>query len=436
MSSPEVPNVIDRAEKSLIRSYLISTDIESIKRGDLNRDRRRLMLLLNILNVILWVHAVIGFLADSNSSLHFYFLNPLYGYGYIGKIWNGAYTGGLIAVVANFMVFYINESRGTLEILNFKKMYERLEHPSTEEINSFLYFLRVAINVGKLTFVGIWIPMVGFRGLGAVIGAYKFNSVAFLIASIPVILGYMIMNYYAALTHIYTHLLIAQSTMYLKLRLSRVEKSLQSVVAFAKTETTLSQKTIVKKVVRVTNEQLRVLKDILTEVSDHNKCVKYWLKHEIIITGGVLANLVVATLGDIEWYYKLSTIVTVSGWAAPVWLSFINSAVLFVKIRSMAKILHSCQSYLRIREKFEKRSKSATVFRESQVSPTEVVKTKHQTLRMMHRVSSTFLRIGYTEGNGKSFSPASLGQFLSTIFFTSVMFLNSKSSAIKDLLSM
>ena len=436
MSSQEVGKIIDKLEKNLIRDLLISADIESITHGNVNSRRRRLMLLVNILNGILQVHSAIGFLAGSKSSLHFYFLNPFYGYGYIGKIWNGAYTGGLLAVVANFMVFYINESRGTLEILHLKKMYERLDHPSTQESESFLYYLKIALNVGQFTFLSIWVPMVSFRVFGAVIGAYKFNSIPFLIASIPVVLGYIIMNYYAAQTHIYTHLLIAQSTTYLKLRLSRVEKSLSHVIPSDKTEIASIQRKKVKKVVTTINEQLRVLKEVLNEVSDHNKCIKHWLHHEMVITGGVLTWFVVATLGDIEWYYKLSTIVTVGGWAAPVWLSFINSAVLFVRIRSMAKILHSCQSHLMIRDKFEKRSQSAIVSQGKEVSPTEVVKTKQQILSMMHRVSSHFLRIGYTEGNGDSFSPASLGQFLSTIIFTSLMFLNSKSSALKDLLSL
>jgi len=52
-----------------------------------------------------------------------------------------------------------------------------------------------------------------------------------------------------------------------------------------------------------------------------------------------------------------------------------------------------------------------------------VLKTKFQVLRMMHRVSSPHLRIGYTVADGESFSDDTAAAFVSNIIGNSLMFL-------------
>lgn len=53
---------------------------------------------------------------------------------------------------------------------------------------------------------------------------------------------------------------------------------------------------------------------------------------------------------------------------------------------------------------------------------------------MIHRVSSVYLKVGYTEGDAKSFSPASAAEFVDSVVITSLMFLNSNQSAVMGLM--
>ena len=57
----------------------------------------------------------------------------------------------------------------------------------------------------------------------------------------------------------------------------------------------------------------------------------------------------------------------------------------------------------------------------------QFLKTKYQIMRMMNKVSSANLRLGYTESNGKSFS-LSVAQFFFKIVSTSIILINSKSA--------
>ena len=339
--------------------------------------------------------------------------------------------------VLHSIVFLRNEAKGTLyPIIKLKEMYANLDNPSPQETSTFLSFLNIAVYVREISLITVLIPMVLFRGVGAVLTAYKFNSLLFLLVSIPDVMLFMILQLYPCQMHAFTHLLIAQSTTYFQLRLSRVERSLESIVIYVRSETAKSQWRETKiNMIRGINEQLFDLEEILNEVNDHNECIKHWLRDELVINGGLLCYFVVSMLGDIEWYYKLSTVVSIVSWSGAIIPSFVNSAQLYIKIRSMAKLLHSCQKQLIIENKSVPRSSGTSTVQENDVSRYVVMKTKYQVMRMIHRVSSPFLRIGYTEGDGESFSPASIGQLASTIVFGSLMFLNSKPSAVKELLS-
>ena len=78
-------------------------------------------------------------------------------------------------------------------------------------------------------FVIVLIPLAFLRAAGAVITAYKFGSVYFLIAYLPVFVMYLIVEEYCNKIWAYVHLLIAQSTTFFGLRLLRVERSLKEV---------------------------------------------------------------------------------------------------------------------------------------------------------------------------------------------------------------
>ena len=225
----------------------------------------------------------------------------------------------------------------------------------------------------------------------------------------------------------------------MNLRLSRVERSLTQAIEIISNEAKNSKnksKTLLKYLVTL-DESLLELQDILDEVKEHNECVKYWLRDSLTIIGGLFVTFLVFMLGDIEWYYKAINVVTITVIGMVTSLSFSKASQLYVRIRCISKPLHSCQILLHshVAEKFmpgTKRKKAAT---SSSISHIDFMKTNFQVMRMIHRVSSPFLTIGYTVGNGNSFSPASAAQFLETVVIASLMFINSKGSTLVNLMT-
>ena len=421
------------------RDYLISTDFHSISRGQVNQRHRIVIAVLIGLIVVLGTVSAIGFFADKDSDLHFYALNAFHGYGYSGKLWNGIYMCGIIAVVMHGIVFFVCEGRGHLSVItDLKKMFRRLDNPSAEEAATFLYFLKVMSYIREVAFITIWLPMILFRAVGAVLTAIRFKSLGFIVSMCVAFIPFMIVQQYICYIHGYAHLLIAQSTTYFKLRLNRVTTNFAFLISSLdfKSNPSDSQKTSLRIETSVMiNKQLLDLSKILNEVGRHNRCIKHWLRNELFITGCLWAFCFFESMGDIEWYYKVSTVVSIFSWTACLCPSFLNAAKLYIHIQSIAKVLHSCQTRLQNQAQSQSRKsedKSLEVIQ--QLDPINITKTKYQIMRMIHRVSSRYLRIGFTEGNGESFCPSSIIKFLSTVAFNSLMFLNARTSTMKAFL--
>ena len=435
MALDKVVEVIDNIERNMIRDFLISADFESISKGKVNNKRRRIIIICNIFLSIVVIHSLIGFLADEDPSINLYRLNGLYAYGFMGRVWHGIYLSGGGGIILHAIVLLINEKRGHLTLItDMKTMYRNLPNPSAEETAAFLRFLKILVNVRKLAVTLVFVPMTCFRVVGLVLTAKEFGSLSFLIAWSLIFIPFLVIQGYMPHIHAYTHLLITQSTTYFELRLKRIDRELKNAISLGRSNAaTVMQRNVIKiKVMGIVNNQLIDLQRILNEINEHNRTIKYWLRDELVLTGCLLSFILVQSVSDIKWYFKLRTFLPVAGWSSALIPSFTSSADLFVKIRLMSKLLHSCQTVLQN----DKLGRPRSVFYSSQFAPdpAKLVKTKYQVMRMIHRLSSPFLRVGYTEGDGESFSPASIGEFLSTVIFTTFMFLNSKSSVARDLL--
>ena len=110
-------------------------------------------------------------------------------------------------------------------------------------------------------------------------------------------------------------------------------------------------------------------------------------------------------------------------------VSFVNASYLFIRILSTAKLLHFLQKKLQTQE-LVLRQRSAPVLTTKKEYPhlEDVIKIKYQVLRLIHRMTTPFLPIAFSEGNAKSFSPASIGSSISSTITISLMFLNTKYS--------
>ena len=209
MSLFEVDNIIDRIEKTMKRDGLISTDFKSIEAGNLNKKRRLVVLGINVAIVIFLIKSVIGLVAAKNSSLHFYFLNVYYGFGFLGRFVQGVYVGGFSGMLFHAIVFIINERRGTLSVFtNWKNMIRKFPNPTPKEIATFTFFLKIIVYVREISFFAIWFPLVLLKAVGAVVTAYEFNSLAFFVAHIPFFLTYLVIEKYCGQIYVYIHLLL------------------------------------------------------------------------------------------------------------------------------------------------------------------------------------------------------------------------------------
>ena len=427
-------NFIDKLEKNLQRDFIISCGFRDIDQGILNQGRRRVIMILLLCKAFFAVKFMIATVAPEDSCLHTYSLNPLLGYGFIGRFMSAVYFCGFTGMTLHQSITFINEKRGTLHVMtDLKKMFKKLRKPSPQECSSFGYFLNALIYTRELTLWTVSVPMIVFRATGAVVTARQLNNYMFLAFMVPEFVVYIILMQYNVQIFAYVLLFIAQSTAYFKLRMNRSDKKLLKVkILVNELANSIPDGTglvihLPVTTIRRLNLSLIQLQSILNEIQDHNKCIKYWLRDELYVMAAFFIVFVVYLLGDIAWYFKVFPFIPLSFAAIILGISFSNAAQLFVRIRRTAVGLHSCQTLLldetiRISRGIESGVSSI----ETQLNASNILKTKLQLRRMIHRVSSPFLRIGYTKGDGDSFSPACVAQFMDTIVLSAIMFINSE----------
>ena len=426
--------LIDKIERNLQRDYIISSGFQNIDRGILNQDRRRVIMTLLLCKVFFIVKFMIATVAHEDSFLHIYFLNPLLGYGFLGRFMSAVYFCGFTGMVLHQSITLMNEKRGTLYVMtDLKNMFKKLRKPSPQECSSFGYFLNALIYTRELSLWTVSVPMLIFRATGAVVTARQLNNYTFLAFMVPEFVVYAIEMQYDVQIYAYVLLFIAQSTAYFKLRMNRADKKLLKVKFLANglTNRIRDGSALINHppvtTIRRLNSSLIELQSILNEIEDHNKCIKYWLRDELYVMAAFFIVFLVYLMGDIAWYFKVFPFVPLSFAAIVLSISFSNAAQLFVRIRRTAVGLHSCQTLLlneTIRISRGVQSNVSSI--ETQLNTSNILKTKLQLGRMIHRVSSPFLRIGYTKGDGDSFSPACVAQFMDTIVLSAIMFINSE----------
>ena len=429
MTSMDVLAIIESIEGNMVRDYLISSDFHSIQNGKLNVRRRGFMILINILNVFFMLRPFFFFLADKDSMVHFYGLNPFHAYGRFRRLMEGAFVLATAGITSQAVTIVINEGRAKLTLItDLKEMFHRLKNPSSSEVKHFTLFLKLMVYAREFGFFATWIPLVLFRVAGAIITAYNYNSIAFIIAYIPIFLVYTLVQQYCGQIYVYHHLIIAQSTMYFKLRLNRIRLSLQKIMINSRRKPGKSNGNI--RMARRISRIMPELKGILDEVLQHNHVIKYWLRGELNLWGGVLILFFVFIMSDIHWYYKVFPSFLVLVIVALTSIQFSQAGDLFVVIRSMSGMLHSCQTVLQDQHR-DQTIRSQYLERET-LDSVVFFKTKFQIMRMIHRVSSKNLRISFTNGDVDSFSPASAGRFVESVVIIFLIFMNAGASSITD----
>ena len=185
------------------------------------------------------------------------------------------------------------------------------------------------------------------------------------------------------------------------------------------------------------HQTLIEMEQILNEVKDHNRCLKHLLRDGMMSMGCVYACAFVFLLGDNPWYIKLFLIATFFVVGVILGTSFFNVSGMVGHIRETSKLLYSVQVCLQNEaptdQTFGRRQSAPLSNQFDAGNRALMLQTKFQILRMVHRVSSPYLRIGFTVGDGESFDRLAAGLFVTTTMSISIMFMNSKSSIINNL---
>ena len=381
-------------------------------------------------NIFFMLRPLFFFLADKNSMIHFYGLNPFHAYGRFRRLMEGAFVLAFAGITYQAVTIVTNEKRARLTLItDLKEMFYRLKNPSPKEVKHFTLFLKVMVYAREFGFLTTWIPLVLFRGAGAIISAYNYNSIAFIVAYLPIFLVYTVVQQYCCQIYVYHHVIIAQSTMYFKLRLSQIRLSLHNIVMNSRRKPGKSNGNI--RMARRINRIMPKLKDILDEVIEHNHVIKHWIRGELNLWGGVLIMFFVFIMGDIPWYYKVFPTLIISWVVALTSIQFSQAANLFIVIRSMAGMLYSCQTVLQV-ENRDWDSIRNNNFQRKAHDFAMLLKTKYEIMRMIHRVTSFNLKVGFTKGDADSFSPASAARFVESVVILSLMLMNSRASFITE----
>lgn len=395
------------------------------------------------------------------------------------------YFSGYIGMVFHSLQFLRNEETASLFFLtDIKDMFRKLKNPSEREYNYFTYYLSILTKIREQAFVFLGIGLTSLYSVGALITAVHFNDLYFYIGIIPVVIVFTFLQQWCAQMLLYVLYLVAQSSVYFMLRLDRIDYQLRRLLSFRDSprfnDKFESMKHLIRKhleiygspkvfhssksqdpdkddqlmrrrfelnlnreIIETINSIIFDLNDIFLEIKRHNVVFKKWLRDELHHTGGIYICAVVFVLGEgeAEWYYRMLPFLTFTMTAIAVYISFTNAAKLHIHIRATARVMHSCQTLIRhydssfhfMSDEVHRNCKSASDVHMTP-NPFVVVQTKYRLYRMITRMTEPRLKVSFTEGNGESFSPESAFEFICSIAFTSLMFLNSRYSALKDIL--
>ena len=429
MSSTDVTHLVQDVERVLQKCFIISAPFLDIEKGIVNEGRRRTVYLLALIFFVDFLLSIIRTFASQNSVLHIYSLNSLVSFGYLGKLFNGAFVVGYPLCITHMYTVLLNEKRGTLTpVTNIGRMLHKLPNLSSEETKTLTSILKLLKYIPYVNLLSTC-PGMFLRAVGA-FAAAKSYGLMFLCCYIPVWLIQCACLTFQSQIFSIVHLLIAQSVTYLTLRLKRVNAFLLRVILMDPKQRSKYKLSF------IVQEMLLELDTVLNEINEHNRSIRMFLKQNTTGAGIIFSLLFVFAVEGREWYQKAFTLTLAVVMGVLISYSFINVAYLFIRIRRTVKFLHTLQALIHCQDSWSKNATAPVMFRKGRERhPMEIIKVKYQILRMIHRMSSPYLRIGFTEGDGDSFSPASLTETYSTMVFTSIMFLNTKYSSIKHLLS-
>ena len=403
MMNPEVDQVISRVEQSLQKYFVISLSVQEIKDGQRNFKRICILTLFQFIRLLVILHSSIAAFVDDKSPWHFYVLNYYLGFGIFGRFFAGMYLFAFVLFFSHGLIFSFFEWKAKLvPLTDLREMFSRLKNPSQEEVKQFTFFLRIVPYMPWIALFMASLPLGSLNVVAAVVTGFRFHGMMFVLYCSPLLAIFTVILYFNGLVWVFVHIIIAQSTMYFKIRLNRVENKMNEF----SDQSNRIHKNGSRRPISIDDVVLD-LQETLDELEQHNLLIKHFLRNELYGTACCFVTIFVFVLEDNPWYLRVIMLVTLIMSGSIIAVSFINAAQLYIRILNMAKPLHSCQCIAAQNQRLElipTAPSTSQGIRLSMVSDLLVLKSKFQVLRMIQRVSSPHLMIGYTVGNGESFS--------------------------------
>ena len=427
MARKNPTELVNDIEVVLKKYFIVSASFQDIHHGIVDNKRRRHVHLINAIIFADILLNIVWIVAPANYSIHFYSLNPLHGFGRIGRFVAGFYAIGLTMVLLHSLALLKHEKAGTLTPLtDLRHMYHRLSqlgHLTAKDSKQLIFFLKL-LSLFRWSNLVLALPLAILMGIGSIVTAYNFNSILFFILRIPVS-QIECFGVFVPSTHIFTvvHLLTAQSSRYLVMRLDKNYRKLYKLLVYHNTEDRNG-------FLWMTNRLVFDLHSILNEIKNHNQCIKDFLRDALLCIECVISCLLVFILESDAWYEQIFLLFVMLSISIFLSLSTLNASYLFVRIQSTTKLLHSLQRNLPFQPPVSRHRSPPVLTKKRCHYQEDVIKVKKEILRLIQRMSSPFLKVGFTEGDTNSFTPLSAAASVLSIICMSLMFLNAKYSSV------
>jgi hypothetical protein len=289
--SDSLNKLVDNAELVLLRDCFIYGTFQEIReRKIVNKSKKYLYIYYISFSFVFDTLSFVWSLVPRDSNLQIYTLNLMYAFGPNGRYLSAGCGFGYLMVALHSSVMFWHQEQGSLYILTeLKGMISKLDNPTPEERKDFSFFLKLILLNRNFSLVSQTIPLIILSIIGGFQTAmilqthleFPYNIV-YMSCLAAFVLFWCSLVIWAPISFGYIHLVVGQTTTYLRLRLKRIKYDLNNLL-YGRSYTFPSNKNIALSV-RKTLENLRQISD---EINTYNSIVKHLIRDALMGLSGM-----------------------------------------------------------------------------------------------------------------------------------------------------
>lgn len=334
----------------------------------------------------------------------------LYGLGSFGCIMSAIYLPGHTLCYLHLRMYERQEKHHELFIMDhIKNASRQLFYFTRSERKEFSKILRWMSVQRILIIFTSTIQQTLLYAVGAVVTAMKLNSWLFMVVSIPVVINYIFVNYYAMSIFTPAHTLTAHSTNYFRIRFRRIHVRLHQLIRQQRLHDGMQSGQMSPNFQADLIKVMDEIEQVLHEVHQHNHTIKFFLRDIVSVMGPMIALVMVYMTDQMPFMLRIVTSFGCGFLTMLASISLFNASGLHLCVKETSRILHSCQVVLKLQGRDDQQ-----------------LNIKLHLLKLIYRTSCPGLPIGFTVGDAGSFSPMTAGSFISDVISISLIFLNAR----------